>query len=289
MLEAHYVGGMGNQMFQYSWARCLAETIGYQLKAAPIEGFPRTYENVTGKCYSEETSCLVVMKVFRKDFGEIQADLATNGERKIELRRSLCEHYPTLAPYRDKIRSWFELADPHLDLAACDTRRKVKGGFVAEPLEAIDQDDLVLSVRLGDFVIPKHRHRLLSCEYFDIILSSVRYGRLFITSDEIDHPLIDEFEKYGPIRLFQKDRWQTMKFIAKFDKIALSQSTYSWWCGYLSHARQVYFPLSDWGVWNKELISTANHDLRVDEDRYVYVHHDSRRILGEYRNSLTYL
>jgi hypothetical protein len=286
VIEVRYSGGMGNQMFQYAWARCLAEEIGYELKAPPIEGFPRTHEAVKGKCFVEEEPQLLVTKVFRKDFSEIQANLALHGERKIVLSESPCEYYPTLAPFREKIRSWFEHSEPDLDLAVCDTRRKFEDRFVAEPITSIDDGDLVISLRLGDFLRPKHRHRLLGCDYFDIVLSSRTFSRLFITSDEIDHPLVDEFEKYRPIRLFQKDRWQTMKFVAKFDHIALSQSTYSWWCAYLSNARHVYFPLSDWSVWNKELIVGANLDLRVNEGRYIFVHYDSRTVVGGYERSM---
>ena len=40
--------GLGNNLFQYCWAREIAERKGYALFSNPIFGFPTTYTNING-------------------------------------------------------------------------------------------------------------------------------------------------------------------------------------------------------------------------------------------------
>jgi hypothetical protein len=89
-----------------------------------------------------------------------------------------------------------------------------------------------------------------------------------------------------------------MAFVTRFDRIAISESTYSWWAAYLSNASEVYYPISKrglWGVntrwncaksmWRKvNSINARDRDLylRVDHERYKYVHQESGVIYKYY-------
>ncbi len=53
MVEVKYIGRLGNNLFQYCFARILAQGLGYKLKAEPIAGFPNTKKEVEGCDYSQ--------------------------------------------------------------------------------------------------------------------------------------------------------------------------------------------------------------------------------------------
>ena len=55
MVEVIYNGNLGNNLFQYCFARILAETMGYKLIAPPIPGFARKYDLVEGHNYANES------------------------------------------------------------------------------------------------------------------------------------------------------------------------------------------------------------------------------------------
>ena len=47
--------GLGNRLFQYCWAREIAEKKRFYFKANPISGFPETYKDISGiKFYENE-------------------------------------------------------------------------------------------------------------------------------------------------------------------------------------------------------------------------------------------
>ena len=50
-------------------------------------------------------------------------------------------------------------------------------------------------------------------------------------------------------------------------KLIVSQGTYCWWGAFLSNAGRIYFPLTESSIWSPR----SHVDLRVDEERYVYV------------------
>jgi hypothetical protein len=77
-------------------------------------------------------------------------------------------------------------------------------------------------------------------------------------------------------------------------EIILSQSTYSWWAGYLSSAQEIYFPITKDGPWSYGKDQRAKwkdfkHDLMVDEPRYHYVSYKDRSIVGDYKTTRDYL
>jgi hypothetical protein len=120
----------------------------------------------------------------------------------------------------------------------------------------------------------------LPFEYFDIILRNIKMNRLFITSDSPQHPLLKPFDKYSPIYFFQSDPIKTFNFIRIFNRIVLSQSSYSWWAAFLSQAEEIYYPITQNGQW---VVRPKNdEDLRVDEDRYVYVSQKHSKIMGKF-------
>lgn len=200
-------------------------------------------------------------------------------------------------------------AVPDFELGAYAFFRGKTDRLRATEVAAISQRDVVISLRIGDFVHLRNAtgrwkrcvyNRFLGFAYFELILSQMRFDRLFITSDQPFHSLVNDFQKYDPILVRNDTAIKTMAFIKKFDRIALSESTYSWWAAYLSCAREIYYPISKsglWGIntrWNPgkaawvRLNPMYNRDgdqyLRVDDARYKYVHQESG-VIYQYRDA----
>jgi hypothetical protein len=279
MIAIEYAGRMGNQLFQHAYARLLASRLGFQLNAAPINGFPATEAPFAGTTVAHPLR--VYENLQRLNFETVERDLARAGPCGVLLRRCFLEHYPTLRPYSAQIRSWYSLP-PCDDPGALDLRILRQGQFEAASISAINPSDVLIILRLGDFLKPKHTHRLLLADYFSALLDCLNLGRVFIISDSIDSPEARAFIKLDPVYLFQRDYFESFRFALRFKRICLSQSTFAWWCAYLSSADEVYFPITRDGPWSYARMSSLGHDLRVPEGRYIYVDVAKRSIIGGY-------
>jgi hypothetical protein len=280
MITMRYRGNMGNHMFRYCFGRILAEQLGYEYDAPPIEGFPNTFVNVSGKQIQRPV----------KRVGGLTVDIDRLISRMQRLpHRIRCdgifEYYPMFAPYREQVRNtWLYLPQPYSKNQLGDLEFSVRKNDQLVPIhiDEITPDDIMVNYRIGDFLEKKNRWRMVDFDYFDIILSQVKFSRLFLASDNIEHPLLSKFDKYGAIYQTNANKFSTMNLIRLFNKIAISQSTYSWWAAYLSDATQIYFPWTKEGIWSEKIRKQLGLDLRVDEKRYYYVDSHQRKIIGNY-------
>lgn len=240
MVEVNYKGRLGNKLFQYTFGRILAEELGYGLKADPIDGFSGTSDTIAGHIF--ETP---LIQILDKEVVDLPSMLADCSPRKISIRAYLqrAEYY---APYRDRVRTWLRLP------AAPD-----------EP----SPDDLVLSIRLGDFV---WLGRVLTPDfYFDIAKRHGR-GRLWIVTDDPGHPYLDQFAEFQPT-YFNAEPFEQFNFLRSARHLVLCASTFTWWAAFLSNAERIYFPVLDrpcqWWASN----GPSPIDLRVVSPNYTYV------------------
>jgi hypothetical protein len=249
VITVRYRGQRGNQLFQYCLGRILAEQRGYALRAAPIEGFPVTREVGEGRRVFLPWTRLSGHRI---DFA---AALARPGHRRYRLDGYFLA-YTYYQAHADRLRAWL-------------------GPALREPCEAMKRhapgpDDLLVMVRLGDFV---RCGAALATAYFDAILAACPHRRLFITSDELDHPFLAHFDRLGAIRV-RADAIDTLRLAARFPKLAISNSTFGWWAAYLGDAQEIWFPLQSHvpeGAWALNRLADGV-DLRVDDPRYRYVY-----------------
>ncbi|MFZ4593886.1 MAG: hypothetical protein ACOYOF_06490, partial [Verrucomicrobiaceae bacterium] len=106
MVEVHYRDRLGNNLFQYCLGRIIAEELGFALKAGPLEGFPHTAAEVSGKCHSAPEQVLEGQRI------NLQEVLANRTARKILLNGWFQRHEYYTAQ-RERIRQWLVMDPVH--------------------------------------------------------------------------------------------------------------------------------------------------------------------------------
>ena len=256
MVTVNFRGRLGNNMFQYCLGRILAETLGYKLNSPAIEGFVGTHDTVDGIIPSNYSINLEGHVV------DLNAVINHPDKPQIVLD-GFFQRYEYYRNHKEKIREWMRIDDYNVGQT---------------------ENDIIVHVRLGDDINefhPDHPY-IMPLDYYDQVLINIDFDRLYLCSEPetIESKYIKQFDKYDPI-ILHGDTLQDLRAIKSFDKIIVSQSTFSWWGAFLSNASEIYMPVPVCGharnqrryVFPNEW-SIARPDIALfvdDEDRYKYV------------------
>lgn len=240
MVEVNYISRLGNNLFQYCMGRIIAENLGYKLSANSIKGFPHTKKKIDGKNYlnypvQRLTGQLVNLKKFLSD----------TSKRKI-IVDGYFQRYEYYKPYKDKIRK---------DWLKCS---------YSAP-QYIHPNDVVLCIRRDDYV-PLHA---LPTSFYEEALSSMgKVRKLFICTDSHD-AFVSLFRLRYSAVVCPTNTLDNFRFIMKFKKIIISNSSYYWWASFLSNAEKIIAPRPIRGYWSSDF---PGIDLEVDDEkRYVFI------------------
>jgi hypothetical protein len=274
----NFLGRLGNKMLQYASLYALSKKTDLCLNIPNIEEF-NTHQYSIGNIIIDTESVFKLPTIGGHYIKYAEFDF-TNIQNKI-VNTSHLENIYNFREYKQDIQNIFKLN--HYNLNEYSFFINTKAGYEKIQVENITCNDIVLNIRLGDFIYPPYKfnppHRLLKYEYFKIILQNIKYDRLFITSDEPFHPFINEFRHLSPIIVQNDTPIKTMSFIKKFNKIAISQSTFSWWGAYLSNAKEIYYPIPRSGPWSiKTEFSVSGLYLREHSNSFFYVDEKSKNI-----------
>lgn len=237
-----YSGRLGNQLFRFAAGWVLAQRSGFSLCADPIRGFPGT------RGFSAERTCVDPMRTRGQ---VINLDAC---EQSLRLGRDVLidgwhQRYEILRPMKLGIKSVLSQME----------------GPAPEQMPA--SDDLVATVRLGDYFTPDHV-RVFGYPLEDVlkVIRSQRFGRLWYLTDEPDHPFIRQLECEFKAAPGARNVLQQFAFIKSATRLIITPSTFSWWAAWLSRAEEIYFP-HEKGCWRQ---AVGRIKLWVnDEPRYV--------------------
>jgi len=250
-VEVEYTDRMGNNMFQYSTGRILAEGLGFELICRPIQGFEATNESVHGKRYEHPIE-VVDGYNSRLDYNYLQEYLENNSSRKIIVKGHL-QKYQYFKHHKKELRRWFRQPDYY---------------------PFISKDDLVIHIRLGDYFehnVDSSTH-CLSKEYYQKVIDLANPNNVFVVTEEPYHEFIVEFSKKTGCQVISQNSIKDFAFISSFNKICISKSTFSWWAAFLSDAEEIYIPNASHGIWCWEECRGEGIDLFVDDEpRYINV------------------
>ena len=236
MILMRYGGRLGNNMFQYAYARIMAEMRECEFATDPgqfhlqnkfpnaIEGAP--FKILPGTVFTDETQSF---DTFHK-----KLPLLTQPKYDVCLT-GYFQKWEYYQAHESEIKQWFYL--PPIDFMPGDK-------------------DVIVHFRRDDYIEAKSD---LNFEYYRFIFQSNRFGKVYFTGD-VDDKVKKEFSdiKYIQIKL---DEIDTLRTIKKFKNIIMSNSTFVWWGAFLSNAKNVWCPLPDSGYWSKE----QTQDLFIPE------------------------
>lgn len=276
-------GRLGNQFFQYAFARKLQSQIGGELILDFTSLKLNAKEGFLGHNGVENHLSKFNVKPFRYiDLGNYDKSLIPSFQYKIfEFMRKikpmtrrkwyvefmelidhrLLQHFgiyflESANPYKYLklptkprnllVRGWFEGAC-YFDDIASDLRKELSPKHPLPPhLESLYADLLTneyicVTIRRGDFTTDAYRKRYLICtpEYYrkgvNIIKKMHPEAKIFVCSDDIDW--CKENLDFGFETLFEPDGlpiWEKIRLMSACKHFVLSNSTFSWWCQYLS-------------------------------------------------------
>lgn len=299
MIVIHPVGGrFGNIIHQYAYGLTLHKHTGYafnwtkhNVKYNDI--FWQYFPNMTdkeGKVYNRLGN-----RINDRHSTTKIIDLQLKPQRKIEIKGNF-----EMAGLYNKVQHEYikDTLTPiqHLDKdnPAVNMFRNVNGNFQPIPTRAIDKEDIVLHFRTGDLVnfctTGCPYNSFLDFEYFNQILSKIKFQRLYIVTEQesfiksFADIFLAKFQGYKPIYV-SGELIDDFNFIRLFDRIITSQSSFSYWAGYLSNASKVYVPVTKCGPWNK-----YNIWLRIpNERRFERVFEDFNGTIMRHKYIIKYL
>jgi len=240
MIEVCYTDQLGNWLFQYCFGRIVAEELGFGLVAENITGFLGTLEPVRGKTFNEPLVPIL-------------------GEEIVDLPRLLADH----SPRKIWIRAWLQRAEYYTPF-----RRRIRRWLWSPPAaERPDSEDLVLTIRLSDFV---WLGRVLAPDYYFRVWKRHGRGRVWIVTDEPRNPYLAQFDALEPM-YFNAEPLEQFNFLRAANHLVLSASTFHWWAAYLSDAATIYFPLLDRPCTWWASPGSSPMDLRVAAPNYIYI------------------
>ena len=226
MIHVKYRGRFGNNLFQHALGRILASKLGYQLShengiwggVDNLAHFPHLSSSLRGKSISHPAITL------EGHYIELDKLLESAEDRKIILN-GFFQRYEYYRPYKDLIKDWLYL----------------------EPLDVGQtEEDVIIHLRLGDDVLKfdENSPYIMPFEYYEQSLSLLNFKNLYICSDPEtrDSKYVRQFDSYNPI-LLEGNVIEDFRALCSFNKIIISQSSYSWWGAFLSNAAEIFFPI----------------------------------------------
>jgi hypothetical protein len=107
--------------------------------------------------------------------------------------------------------------------------------------------------------------------YYTNIIENENFDKLYISLDHIDkyQGLLEKLSKYDPI-ILDGSILDIFSQITSFKKIIACQGTFSFWACFLSEAKKIYWPITNYGP-NRLNLDVHFNILVDDEDRYEHI------------------
>jgi hypothetical protein len=241
MISVEPEGRLGNNIFQYTFARLLQERTGLYLDYEVNSKFFQLKKVEGLKVESSES--LFVTDFFDDGKDKILSidELTNNAKDKRVRVKGFFQHRTYYEGNRGKIQSWLGKIPSTNQSACCVHIRKT--------------DYNALGWSLPD-------------SYYDKCIDMANPTTLFVMSDNFGDSYVSSLISRGaiPVNLSPDE---SIYFMGTCGKQIISRSTFSWWSSFLSSPDKVFYPRPQRGWWS--MIDTPMKDISVDSPEYVYV------------------
>lgn len=273
MVEVRYRGSFGDNLFQYSFGRLLAERWGHEMNALPLPHFPNTAERVPGKRFLSPFQSWSGLAVEERQLGMLLR--GREMEAPVRARMVLYGWFHRWEYYRGheaKIRRWLSTSPPSNpadaeDVAVCLRTRRP---------EAWEESGIHSGTP------PNWKMRSIpKVEHIEKLLGRLSYKRLFLFTDNVFGEDTSALRHLNPI-VAGIDSFTSWNRIRTFSRIVLGVShPAEWWAAWLSDAQEIY-AVDPWpshvrdhcaggyGCGWLDSRPLARSNLRVHEPRWIY-------------------
>ena len=125
---------------------------------------------------------------------------------------------------------------------------------------ATNKKDIVMHVRLTDYV---QAEWVIHQDYYLNILKNETYENIYLLTDEPNSSYFDAFKDYNIINI-SSDAKTDFYTLMSFDKVIMSNSSFSWWSMFLGNSSKIY-TFKRWADNPKNHIKPQNNMSCVSE------------------------
>ena len=246
------MGRTGNNMFQYSVGRIVAEKKKYGLSFVnPMDStifsmFPNTNETIDGTTIRNDE---LIVGYDGQSVQDIDMDAVCHHAGGVLLQGYFQKHNIYLE-HREQIKKWFLY-----DTSILNNKQ--------------NQYDVVIHIRLTDYVSSNH---YIHPDKLYALYKSLDVGSALVITDDRDSPLLDIFRKDSTVDLEHSSVLQDFHYLSNCKRLIMSQSSFSWWASFLGNQESVYVPYlgteSDYWKYNP---LKNDIDLIPDYSKYIKV------------------
>lgn len=252
MINVNLIGGLGNNMFQYSLGRILAEQKKYNLSVENIINLQKYFPNICEITNNNNTNGEVLELGYDSVEKTVQdVNMKAISKHKGPIRvNGFFQKYKYYTKHLNKIKNWFEYDDSDF----------------LKPKE----NDLVIHYRLTDYVT-LNWHLPPDAFLQTIEKNNIKYDNCYLITDQADHPLIAPLSKIKNVVIINQEPLADFTLLKHAKQLIISHSTFSWWASFLGDQERVYIPMykSSNSIWKTEPNDVDDVDLIYDSKKYI--------------------
>ncbi len=250
MIRVQAMGGLGNQLFIWNLAHHLEDKYNSRI----VIHFPATKSDRKCEIRKLETYCQHRIRIVENDSFNRYLSLLDRiqlwtpriskfinnlfGIYKTELPSETFEHHSK----RPKVvRGYFQSSDfvsrnSHLYFHELnDLTSSLRDE--SKLSKKLTSDPVILHIRRGDFLSNWKTVGLLELEYFKSHIGPNTTPVIFTDADASDTEISAYFEDASVFGEHVVDTWTSFALMSFAKKLVMSNSTFSWWAGFLARAR----------------------------------------------------
>ena len=283
MIEIYVSGGLGVRLFQYIFGYILSELKNDSFKIIENDDYKKRYESRSKRKYSDfenlkilfpnikksiikENNYLNKSKVIGGHIHNIQELLDYKG--KIIMKGSGFQNYKYYKNHKQLIKKILDIPK--------------------EKLIKFEDNDVVIHYRLGDTktehlkkkvrhnekYIGYHNNQNMTNDYFIDILVNNNFNKVYVVTDSPNDKYIKTLKLKINCEIISNNMYNDFLFLVSAPNLIISHSTFSWWAAFLSNAKKIYMPKTNFNhniKYHAEWVYRDDINLNIDDEkRYIY-------------------
>lgn len=242
MISVNPIGRLGNNLFQYTFAKIISERTGLSLKYSVGTNLIKTPEIDTGHHISNNN------RIYITDFFDINKDHVIDINKIVDL----CKDRNVLIHGYFQHKSYYN----HL-------RKEIKLWLGEIPI--LQPSTTGIHIRKTDYI---QQGWYLDDDYYERCIKLANPEKLLIFTDDENDLYVQSLLKRGA-EIFKSDPETSLYTLGTCGKQIISRSTFSWWSSFLSSPIKVFYPKPQNGWWS--IKDTPEKDISVDSTEYCYI------------------